>query len=258
MKIAVISDIHGNFIALEAVLADLAGEADRIICLGDVAVVGPQPQETVRRLRSLGCVVVMGNADAELLRAGAEEGRRGGHSLASLPHQEALARWCWRQLSSEDIDYMKSFRPTVACELGVGVSLLCFHGSPHSYDDIITSTTPVDELDRMLAGHQAEILAGGHTHVQMLRRHRDMIVLNPGSVGLPYDRNPWSGEVPQEEVRLAPWAEYARIVVGSRSIGVEFRRVPLDVERVANEAVGSGRPDESEWVRSWLSSRGAS
>ncbi len=258
MKIAVISDIHGNFVALEAVLADLAGEADRIICLGDVAVVGPQPRKTVKCLRSLGCAVVMGNADAELLRAGAEESRQGNQSLGSRPHQEALIRWCLRQLSSEDIDYIKSFRPTVAIELGPGVSLLCFHGSPRSYDDILMSTTPVDELNRMLIGHRAEILAGGHTHVQMLRRHRDMIVLNPGSVGLPYNKNPWSGEVPREEVRLAPRAEYALIVVGSRSIGVEFRRVPLDVERVANAAVGSGRPDESEWVRSWLSSRGAS
>lgn len=68
MRIAVIADLHGNLVALEAVLAALADErTDGIVCLGDVAATGPQPRETVERLRAVGCPVVMGNADAWLL-----------------------------------------------------------------------------------------------------------------------------------------------------------------------------------------------
>jgi len=70
MRIAIIADIHGNLTALEAVLADLEDTgADRVVCLGDVAATGPQPHETVARLRALGCPVVMGNTingDVEL------------------------------------------------------------------------------------------------------------------------------------------------------------------------------------------------
>ena len=67
-KIAIISDIHGNLPALEAALAEIAAEGiERIICLGDVATLGPQPRAVIARLRALGCPVVMGNTDAILL-----------------------------------------------------------------------------------------------------------------------------------------------------------------------------------------------
>lgn len=69
MRVAIIADLHGNRIALDVVLADIERESvDGIVCLGDVAATGPQPQETVERLRELDCPVVMGNADTELLR----------------------------------------------------------------------------------------------------------------------------------------------------------------------------------------------
>ncbi|NIW96181.1 MAG: hypothetical protein GWN20_25895, partial [Phycisphaerae bacterium] len=68
MRLAIISDIHGNLIALEAVLAVLAQEEiDQMVCLGDVAATGPQPHETIARLRELNCPVVMGNTDDWLL-----------------------------------------------------------------------------------------------------------------------------------------------------------------------------------------------
>lgn len=75
MKVVVISDIHGNGVALEAVLAEIRGEgADQVVCLGDAIQGGPQPREVVGLLREWGIPVVMGNADAWLL-AGEETGK---------------------------------------------------------------------------------------------------------------------------------------------------------------------------------------
>ncbi|MBI3286567.1 MAG: metallophosphoesterase family protein [Chloroflexi bacterium] len=68
MRVAIFSDIHGNLVALEAILAEIERErVDQMICLGDVAATGPQPAETLHRLRELNCPVVMGNTDARFL-----------------------------------------------------------------------------------------------------------------------------------------------------------------------------------------------
>ena len=222
MRIGLIADIQANQVALEAVLAALAAEAiDRIVCLGDVAATGPQPREVVARLRDLGCPVVMGNADAWVLDpppGGAAEETEAGRI-------EAIDRWCAAQLSADDLAYLRAFPPTLALPLGDGAGELhCCHGSPRSFDDVIAATTPDEDLDRMLAGTRAAIVAGGHSHVQLVRRHRDRFVLNPGSVGLPVNRLP-----PAAPVRNAPWAEYAIVTADGGRLGLELRRVPVDV-----------------------------
>src|SRR6478736_4290910 len=139
MRIAVISDIHGNCTALDAVLADLRlHPTDQVVCLGDAIQGGAQPAETVARLRGLTCPVVMGNADAWLL-TGQETG--GGPVTEK---QLAVREWSLSQLSSDDIEFSRGFRPTVEIELDAARSLLCFHGSPRSFDDIILPETPED------------------------------------------------------------------------------------------------------------------
>lgn len=156
MLVALISDLHGNLIALEAVLADLELERpDRAVCLGDVAATGPQPRETVERLRELGYPVVMGNADAELLRpipdAEGEEARK----------IVEIYRWCAGRLSSDHLEYLRGFRPTLEVPLAPEHTLLCFHGSPRSFDEVIVAATPEDGLDEMLSGQEAAVVAGG-------------------------------------------------------------------------------------------------
>lgn len=236
MRVALISDIHGNLVALDTVLEDISRRSvNQILCLGDVASTGPQPRETIDRVRSLNCPVVMGNADAEL--------------LVSPP--EASALWYWEQLSEEHLDYLRSLQPTVDLLLGDGAMMRCFHGSPRSYNDLITATTPSADLEEMLSACQATVLAGGHSHVQMIRRHKDMMIINPGSVGLPYDMNPWTNEVPKESVRLAPWSEYAIVTYDNGRFGVELLRVPLDVEAVKGPALVSGWPLGQSWAESW-------
>ena len=116
MRVALISDLHGNLTALETVLDDLDRERpDRVLCLGDVAATGPQPRETVERLREVGCPVVMGNADAALLGpipvTGDEETRR----------ILEIDRWCAEQLSTEHLDFISGFQPTLNAHLDPGM-----------------------------------------------------------------------------------------------------------------------------------------
>ena len=241
MRVAIIADIHANLVALDAALADIeALRPDRLVCLGDVAATGPQPRPVVERLRGLGCPVVMGNADAWLLDPPAKVS-----ADQDMRRFEEIDRWCAAQLAPADLDYLRTFAPTVELPLGDGAVLLCFHGSPRSYDDIIVATTPDDELARMLDGRRATILAGGHTHAQMLRRHQQMIVLNPGSVGLPFESSGAGGG------RNPPWAEYALVEYVRGRLGVELRRVPLDAGAVVRAALDSGMPHAVWWSQDW-------
>ena len=136
-RIAVISDIHGNAVALDAALADIerAG-VDQIVCLGDAIQGGAQPAQTVARLRDLACPVVMGNADAWLL-SGVETG-----SETITEEQEAVRQWSLAQLSEADRAYIAAFTPTVIVPLTPERDLLCFHGSPTSFDDILLPNSP--------------------------------------------------------------------------------------------------------------------
>src|SRR5262245_24968548 len=204
-RIAVISDMHGNCIALDAVLADLRRAiVDQIVCLGDAIQGGPQPAEVVARLRELACPVVMGNADAWLL-TGEETGSE-NIPAERLRKMGEIRSWSLAQLSNDDQAFISQFQPTVSIPLSAARGLLCFHGSPASFDDIILPTTPKDEFQRLLGMHAPHILTGGHTHMQQIRRlgATDSFFFNPGSVGLAY-----SHQQPDDRLRADPWAEYA-------------------------------------------------
>src|SRR5262249_24703118 len=153
---------------------------DRVVCLGDAIQGGPQPAEVVARPRAMGCPVVYGNADAFLLT-----GDTGPEALT--PQHHAVRAWSLAQLSEADRTFIAAFRPTVEISLPGGRRLLCFHGSPTSFDDIIYPDTPEEEVRRLLGGSLPAILTGGHTHLQQLRRLDDSLFFNPGSVGFVYN-----------------------------------------------------------------------
>lgn len=233
MRIAVIADIHGNCIALDAVLADIRCQAvQQIVCLGDVIQGGAQPAETVQRLRDLACPVVMGNADAWLLT-----GQETSSYEQTSAQQLAVREWLLAQLVDADRAFIELFQATVELPLSAGKKLLCFHGSPHSFDDIILPNTAEEDFQQLLGGQDAALLAGGHTHTQQFRRCNDAWYMNPGSVGLAYN---W--RLPPEEFHADPWAEYALINAEEDAIGVEFRHIPFDVERMLQIVQSSGRP----------------
>src|SRR5439155_24620474 len=105
---------------------------------------------------------------------------------------EELDAWTRKQLTRSQRRYLSTFKPVLKVNLGKGSILLCYHGSPRSNEEEISPTIPDEELSRCLEGHAADIFAGVHTHAQMLRRFRDSIVINPGSVGLAIVRDPSS------------------------------------------------------------------
>lgn len=233
MKVAVIADIHGNCFALDAVLADLDRESvDRIICLGDAIQGGAQPAETVARLRTLDCPVVMGNADAFLLS---------GHETGTETISERLRvtrLWSLAQLTDADRAFISGFQPTVTVPLVEGRDLLCFHGSPASFDDIILPETSDEEFRRLLDGYAPSILTGGHTHLQQLRRIGDAFFFNPGSVGFAYRHHQ-----AEADFRADPWANYALLSAEGDRLGLDLRRVPLDVDALMAIIHASGMPD---------------
>jgi predicted phosphodiesterase len=240
MRVALISDIHGNLVSLEAVLADIAGVGvDRIVCLGDVAALGSQPREVIVRLKALGCDCIMGNHDDHLLDADAA-GDLG-------PWITEVTAWCVDQLTEADLDFLRSFRPLLEIPLGAQDTLLCYHGSPRSNEERMLYTTPAEELDEMLAGRTGTVLAGGHNHVQMLRHHKGMPVVDVGSVGQPFERMPF-----ESWPRFLPCAEYAIVGLDCGVLSVDLRRVPIDVGAAQRAALDNGMPGAEDWAGWWM------
>jgi putative phosphoesterase len=238
VRLALISDIHGNRLALDAVLAELEREdIDRLICLGDVAV-GPQPAEVLSRVRELGCPVVMGNWDAAFLGEMPEPRDEVGERLVEL------SEWWASFLDESDRAFIVSFQPTIEVELD-GTQALCFHGSPKSYDDWIFSTTSEEELRPMFDRVDAPVLVGGHTHVQMIRRYHERLIVNPGSVGLPF-REWWP-----RPVRISPWAEYGILAGEDGQLSVDLRRTSFDVDAFLELSLSSGMPHAEWWANTW-------
>lgn len=233
MNVAIISDIHGSCLALDAVLADLSRDpADRIVCLGDAIQGGPQPEDTATRLREMNCPVVLGNADAFVLTGQ-------GSERETLTEQQLLTRdWSLAQLSHANRAFLAGFPPTVSVSLSEDRTLLCFHGSPTSFDDLIRPDTPEADIEQLLGGHGSTILAGGHAHLQQLRQVGDAFFFNPGSVGAAQRHHPVGAVSP-----AAPWAEYAVLTVEDGRLGVEFRRVLLPVDEIIRVILASGMPN---------------
>jgi predicted phosphodiesterase len=247
VRIAVISDIHGNRVALDAVLADLENDSfDELVCLGDAIQGGPQPAEVVTRLRELACPVVMGNADAWLL-TGTETGSE-PITPERIKQIGEVREWSLTQLSEEDRAFIAAFQPTIELPLDDARHLLCFHGSPSSFDDVILPTTSEDEFNGYLAAYLPQILTGGHTHLQQVRRlgASDSFFFNPGSVGLGYSHNQ-----PEGSFLVNHWAEYAIITANDGRIALEFRRVPFDVAKLTGIYKTSGRPNAQQVVKEY-------
>jgi putative phosphoesterase len=232
MRIAVISDIHGNQVALQAVLANIQRVGvDQLVCLGDVATLGPDPRAVIHTLRELQCPCVLGNHDAFLL----DPALLLTYTTAPVIH--AAVDWCHEQLTADELTFLRGFRPTIELVIDDLSSLLCFHGSPRSHMDTLLATTPVDALDRLIAGYEAAVLLGGHTHIQMLRQHRGKLIVNPGSVGMPFKEFVTAGAP-----TLLLHAEYALVEMSDGALSIELRRLPLRKSDLAAAVAASDTP----------------
>jgi predicted phosphodiesterase len=212
VRLALISDQHANDVAFRAALEDIERvRVDDIVCLGDVAQGGDAPAETLDRLAALGCDTVLGNADGFLLEVPTDSNEP--VTEAQLERRE----WTLSQLDASHLDQIRSFAPVVRRDLD-GVRMLFFHASPRHYEDVLLPESGDDALEPFL-GHDAVLLAGGHTHLQWTRRIGDALYLNPGSVGLSWDRH-------TDPPVLRSLAEWALVTVTDGTVAVEFRQVP--------------------------------
>src|SRR5579859_139956 len=233
MRLAVISDMHGNAFALDQVLQDIRRqEIEQMVCLGDTVQGGAQPAQTVARLRELNCPIVMGNADAWLLT-----GEETSPQETTSEQQRAVRAWSLAQLSDADKAFMQHYQPTIEIALEAGKKLLCFHGSPHSFDDIILPETPDETVRQYLGGFDVTLLTGGHTHTQQLRRLSNSWYFNPGSVSLAYN---WERD--REGRKVDPWSDYAIVSSDGEVFAITFRHVPFDVDKLTRIIRASGRP----------------
>ena len=125
-------------------------------------------------------------------------------------------------------------------------TLLCFHGSPRSFDEIILAETPDDVVRQFLGGYHATLLCGGHTHTQQMRRLGNSWYVNPGSVSLAYN---WElSDLAHGRMRVDPWADYAIVTSEEACLGITFRHVPFDVDELARIVRASGRPYAEEAI----------
>jgi putative phosphoesterase len=179
VRIAVISDIHGNLPALEAVLDEIDHERpDLIVSCGDVAS-GPMPAETIDRLMTLNNIrLVSGNADRGLIDEfdGKPQGEMPG------PFMD----WCAQQITGRHRDFLAGFESTLRVEGvdGLGRVVFC-HASPRNDMDVFTAKTPDERVRTLMAGVDADLVMCGHTHMQFDRNVDGLRVANAGSVGMP-------------------------------------------------------------------------
>jgi len=211
MRLGVVSDIHANRIALDAVLEDMPA-VDGLLCAGDVVGYNPWPAACVEAVRERSIPTVMGNHD----RAVATGTGFGGNGMA-----DAGARYAAEELDGEGLEWLRSLPASRYCVDG---RVRIVHGHPEDPDRY----TYPSLFSPALLGEE-ELLVMGHTHVQAAEQYEEGIVLNPGSVGQPRDGD--------------PRAAYALVDLDSMSVGT--RRVEYDVEAVI-EAIGeAGLPERT-------------
>ena len=230
MRILVISDIHANLNALEAVLED-AGSFDAVWCLGDLVGYGPDPEECVNRIRHLpNLVCLLGNHDAAVI---------GSLDQEAFNHEANLAvNWTRKQLSESSLEYLRNLNPR-AETMGVTLS----HGSPRN--PIWEYLLDLNTVTTNFSFFNTKLCLVGHTHIPIMYIYNGngtvewsvpqsdavtpisgRVILNPGSVGQPRDRD--------------PRAAYA--MFNPEDLTWQARRVAYDIDSVAQRIIAAGLP----------------
>lgn len=191
MKIAVISDIHGNMEALNSVLDDIEGnKCDRIFCLGDYAMAGPEPAKAIEKVQELkNAVLIQGNTDWMI--ANYTEDIYNSIKEAAPVMAEALKN-DFEILSNEQKEFLKNLPEKMSLDVE-GVKVLLVHGSPRKNNENIFPDTTLEEIEKMLEGVNADVVLCGHTHMPCgFQTTNKITVVNDGSVGRPFTDEPKS------------------------------------------------------------------
>jgi predicted phosphodiesterase len=228
--VAVLADIHGVLPVLDAVLAQPEVQAaDRIVVCGDHAA-GPQPTQVLDRLTALGNVVlVRGNADRDLVALA-----RGEYPPGEEPYP--VDAWAAQQLAPRHVDLLAGLpHPVIFDVRGFGPVAFC-HGTPRDDNEVVLVDTRLERWAQAFETLPADVqtVVCGHTHMPFTRLVDRRLVINPGSIGMPYGR---------------PGGHWALLKDG----GVSLRRVDIDAgAAVAAVIADSAFPDRAAWADEYL------
>lgn len=230
-SVAVLSDVHGVLPVLDAVLDEPeVAAADLIVVTGDHAA-GPQPVEALDRLSALGdrVVLVRGNADRELVALA-----RGEESTVGEPYEIDL--WAAQQLSPDQVVLLAELPHPVTMDVeGFGRVIFC-HGTPRNDEEVVLVDTRLERWAEVFAELPDDVrtMVCGHTHMPFMRLVDRRMVVNPGSIGMPYGRT--GGH----------WALL-------RDGNVTLRRTEVNVDAAIAQVVDqSGYPDRRAWAEYYL------
>jgi putative phosphoesterase len=228
VRIAILSDIHGNLIALDACLSDLhaQGGADAIVAAGDLCADGPKPKKVLQRLHDLGAQCVRGNTDRML--AGGE-----GQCIALTDAERAQLAWTRAEVGDKWLKWLGDL--PFSLRFGEGQSeLLVVHANPSSDDEHLWPDANDATLERLIGAEPADAIAFGHLHLPYVRNWRGKLLINVASAGLPKDGDPRAG--------------YAILTQCSGGWAAKHRRVAFDVKKVATQLADCGIPESAELI----------
>lgn len=184
MKIAVISDIHANLIALKTVLEDIKKQnCDKIFCLGDLAMAGPQPVETVDFImKQTDWTIIQGNTDKLIVDYSSELFE---NMMNTFPLMAKALREDVKVLSEDQKEFLRKLPPQKELEIE-GVKILLVHGSPRRNNEDILPNLPIEQVEEIIDGVKADLILCGHTHMPAgYQTNTKQTVINDGSVGRP-------------------------------------------------------------------------
>ncbi len=228
MRIAVISDIHANLVALQAVLEDIEKQqVAHIYCAGDLVGYAPFPDEVIGLVRERQIPTVMGNYDDAIgnrrLVCGCDYKDEQAAALGT-----ASIAWTRTHTSEAGKAFLRGLPETIRFE-AEGKAVLIVHGSPRRLNEYLFEDTSSQYIKELLMEAAADIMICGHTHRSYCREVDGRYLINAGSVGKPKHGNPDATYV---ILNLDP------------EVSVEIRKVPYDFETAAKEIEASGLPDE--------------
>lgn len=226
MRVAVVSDIHGNLVGLDACLADLQaqGGADVIVAAGDLCLDGPKPKKVLQRLEEVGAQCIRGNTDRYLSEESPE-------SVDGV--DDAQITWARNDLGERWLSFLRDL--PFALRIGEGGNeLLVVHANPKSDDEHIWPDADDTALERFVGEESATAIAFGHLHLPYVRLWRGKLLVNVASAGLPKDGD--------------PRACYAILTERNGGWQVKHRRVEFDVKKVATQLADCGIPGSAELI----------
>ena len=221
MRVAVLSDIHGNAHALDRCLDDLAsrGGADVVVAAGDLCLDGPRPKQVLKRLEAIGARCLRGNTDRFV----------GTADLAQLDDEDARGvAWVRERIGGERTQWLAELPFSLPFGDGEDGLLVC-HANPKNDDEHVWPDAYDDTLERVFDGVVQRTIAFGHLHLPYVRVWRGRTLINVASAGLPKDGD--------------PHAHYAILTWRSGGWEVQSRHVRFDVEKVVRQLRKSGIPD---------------